>query len=37
MYVPSYYDYGNIRTEAIDLIEKCQNKISEVSFFTKGN
>lgn len=29
MYVPSYYDYGNVRTEAIDLIEKCQNKIKE--------
>ena len=29
MYVPSYYDYGNIRIEAIDLIEKCQNKIKE--------
>ena len=29
MYVPSYYDYGNTRTEAIDLIEKCQNKIKE--------
>lgn len=29
MYVPSYYDYGNIKTEAIDLIEKCQNKIKE--------
>lgn len=29
MYVPSYYDYGNTRTETIDLIEKCQNKIKE--------
>lgn len=29
MYVPSYDNYGNIRIEAIDLIEKCQNKIKE--------
>lgn len=29
MYVPSYYDYGNTKTETIDIIEKCQNKIKE--------